>query len=146
MSREGDKTDPEMKRAYASAIRRLAKPALLRTVASVLPRRKERADELLAVLARTGEEGAEALIEQLTAAQSLSERRVFFDSLVKLKAGVGTLTHMLGDPRWYVARNAADLLGELNAVDAQDPLGELLRHDDDRVRRAATNALGKLGT
>ncbi len=144
--REGEKADPDMKRAYASAIRRLTKPALLRTVASVLPRQKERADEWLAVLARTGEEGAEALIEQLTAAQSLSERRVFFDSLVKLKAGVGTLTHMLGDPRWYVARNAADLLGELNAADAQDALGELLRHDDDRVRRAATNALGKLGT
>jgi HEAT repeat protein len=146
VSREADKTHPEMKRAYGAAIRRLVKPTMLRAVAAVLPRNKERTSEFLAVLSRTGEEGADALIEELTAAQSIAERRTFFNALVKLKAGVPALTHMLGDPRWYVARNAADLLGELNACDAEGPLAELLKHDDDRVRRAATNALGKLGT
>lgn len=146
VTREAQRADPEMKRAFAAAIRRLSKPTTLRAVASVLPRRKERVGEFIAVLARTGDEGAEALIEQLTAAQSLSERRVYFDALVRLKAGTSTLVHMLGDPRWYVARNAADLLGELGALDADVPLAELLGHDDDRVRRAAAHALGKLGT
>jgi HEAT repeat protein len=146
VQRETEKTDPDLKRAYAAAIRRLSKPTVLRAVASVVPRRKERADDFLTILARAGEEGAEALIEQLTAAQSLSERRAYFDSLVKLQTGASTLTHMLGDARWYVARNAADLLGELNATDADAPLAELLKHDDDRVRRAATNALSKLAT
>ena len=146
VQREPEKTDADLRRAYAAAIRRLSKPTVLRAVASVLPKRKERADEFLAVLARAGEEGAEALIEQLTAAQSLSERRTYFDALVKMQSGASTLTHMLGDARWYVARNAADLLGELNAAEADVPLSELLKHDDDRVRRAATNALSKLGT
>src|SRR5581483_716087 len=146
VKREGTKTDPEVKRAYAAAIRRLCKPTTLRTVAGILPKRKERLNDYLTVLARTGEEGAEALIEQLTAAQSLSERRIFFDALVTLKSGTTTLIHMLGDARWYVARNAADLLGELNCAEAESPLADLLRHDDDRVRRAATNALSKLGT
>jgi len=146
VAREAQRTDPDMKRALSAAIRRLSKPTTLRAVAAVLPRRKERIDEFLAILARTGDEGAEALIEQLTAAQSLSERRVYFDALVRLKAGTTTLVHMLGDPRWYVARNAADLLGELNAIDADVPLSDLLNHDDDRVRRAAAHALGKLGT
>jgi HEAT repeat protein len=144
--REAQRTDPDMKRAFAAAVRRLSKPTTLRAVAAVLPRRKDRVDDLLAVLARTGDEGAEALIEQLTAAQSLSERRIFFDALVRLKAGSATLVHMLGDPRWYVARNAADLLGELNATEADVALTDLLKHDDDRVRRAAAHALGKLGT
>jgi HEAT repeat protein len=143
---EAQRTDAEMRRAFAAAVRRLSKPTTLRAVASVLPRRKERLEEFLAVLARTGDEGAEALIEQLTAAQSLSERRVYFDALVRLKAGTPTLVHMLGDPRWYVARNAADLLGELNAAEADAALSELLAHSDDRVRRAAAHALGKLGT
>jgi HEAT repeat protein len=146
VAREAQRTDPEIRRAFAAAVRRLTKPTTLRAVAAVLPRRKERVDEFLAILARTGDEGAEALIEQLTAAQSLSERRIYFDALVRLKAGTTTLVHMLGDPRWYVARNAADLLGELNAIDADAPLSELLKHDDDRVRRAAAHALGKLGT
>src|SRR5579872_6706861 len=131
--REAAKTDPEVKRAYAAAIRRLCKPTTLRTVAGILPKRKERLNDYLTVLARTGEEGAEALIEQLTAAQSLSERRIFFDALVTLKSGTSTLIHMLGDARWYVARNAADLLGELNCGEAEGSLADLLRHDDDRV-------------
>ena len=143
---EASKADPEVKRAYAAAIRRLCKPTTLRSVAGILPKRKDRVNDYLAILARTGEEGAEALIEQLTAAQSLSERRIFFDALVTLKSGTSTLTHMLGDARWYVARNAADLLGELNCLEAEGALADLLRHDDDRVRRAATNALAKLGT
>jgi HEAT repeat protein len=146
VSREQEKEDPDLRRAYAAAIRRLSKPTVLRGVASVLPKRKERAGDYLAVLSRAGEDGAEALIEQLTAAQSLTERRVYFSALVTLKAGTSTLTHMLGDARWYVARNAADLLGELNCVEAEGPLAELLKHDDERVRRAATNALAKLGT
>jgi HEAT repeat protein len=144
--REASKTDPELKRAYGAAVRRLCKPTTLRVVAGILPKRKDHVNDYLSVLARTGEEGAEALIEQLTAAQSLSERRIFFDALVRLKAGTSTLTHMLGDARWYVARNAADLLGELNCLEAEAPLADLLRHDDDRVRRAATNALAKLAT
>jgi HEAT repeat protein len=146
VKREQEKTDPDLRLAYAAAVRRLSKPTVLRAVASVLPKRKERASDYLAVLARAGEEGAEALIEQLTAAQSLVDRRVYFSALVTLKAGASTLTHMLGDARWYVARNAADLLGELKAVEAEGPLAELLKHDDERVRRAATNALAKLGT
>jgi hypothetical protein len=146
VTREASRTDPELKRAYGATLRRLSKPTVLRGVASVLPRRKERLEEFVAVLVRAGDEGAEALIEQLTAAQSLSERRIYFDALVRLQSGQQTLVHMLGDPRWYVARNAAELLGELNAADADGPLAELLTHDDDRVRRAAAHALGKLGT
>jgi HEAT repeat protein len=45
-----------------------------------------------------------------------------------------------------VARNAAELLGEMQAREAEPQLTELLRHTDDRVRRAATSALMRLGT
>ena len=62
------------------------------------------------------------------------------------RPGVPTLIHMLGDARWFVARNAAELLGEMQAREAEPQLTELLRHSDDRVRRAATSALMRLGT
>lgn len=136
----------DLKRVYSMAVRRMSKPTLLRAVAQTLSRRKDRATESLAILSRTGEDGADALIEQLTAAQSLTDRRVFFDALLHLNAGVAALIHMLGDARWYVARNAADLLGEMQAAEAETPLVEMLKHDDDRVRRAAATALAKLGT
>ena len=144
VKREEALDEADLKRAYVMAIRRLTKPTLLRSVAQMLPRKRERYDEYMSVLIRTGEDGADALIEQLTSAQSLTDRRIYFDALVTLNAGVPALMHMLGDARWYVARNAADLLGEMVAEEALGPLAELLKHDDDRVRRAAITALAKL--
>jgi HEAT repeat protein len=146
LKRESALADADQKRAYTMALRRLNKPGLLRMVAALLPRRREKASEYSTVLARMGEDGADALIEQLSAAQSLSERRIYFDALVPLKAAVPALIHMLSDARWYVTRNAADLLGEMQAADADAPLAELLRHDDERVRRAAASALAKVAT
>ena len=134
------------KLAYGMALRRTNKPRLLRMVASLLPRHRERADEYTAVLARMGQDGADAAIEELTAAQSMGDRRILFDTLVKLKASIPALLHMLGDPRWYVVRNAADLLGEMPTPEAEAPLTKLLKHDDERVRRAAASALAKIGT
>jgi len=146
VARETALAENDLKRAYVMALRRLTKPTLLRAVATMLPRKRDRHEDYMLVLARTAEDGADALIDQLTSAQSLSDRRVFFDALVTLNAGVPALIHMLGDARWYVARNAADLLGEMQAEAAQGPLSELLKHDDDRVRRAAITALAKLSS
>ena len=146
VKREAGLVDADMKRAYVMALRRMCKPTLLRAVATMLPRKRDKADEYLAVLGRAGEDGADALIEQLSTAQNSSDRRVYFDSLISLNSGVTALIHMLGDARWYVARNAADLLGEMNTTEAEAPLAEALKHDDDRVRRAAANSLAKLGT
>lgn len=146
VSREARVSDSELRRAYVMAIRRLSRPPLLRAVAALLPRKREKTAEYLAVLVRTGEDGADALIDQLTQAQTAADRRCYYDVLIQLKAGVPALVHMLGDARWFVARNAADLLGEMKAAEAEGPLIDLLRHRDDRVRRAATYALVSIGT
>ena len=144
VKREAAAADPNLRRAYGMGVRRLAKKPMLAAVAPLLTSQREMYEELFAIFARTGDDGAEALIEQLNAAQSLAERRVYFDSLRKLNAGVQVLIHMLGDSRWYVVRNAADLLGEMSANDAESKLSELLQHDDDRVRKAAVSALSKM--
>jgi HEAT repeat protein len=144
--REPEIHEFESKRAFVMALRRLAKPLLLRAVAQQIPHAGERRAEFIGVLVRAGEDGADALIEQIAAVSGQTDRRAYFDALVQLQAGVPTLIHMLGDARWFVARNAAELLGEMQAKDAEPQLQELLRHEDDRVRRAATGALMRLGT
>ena len=145
--REPKIENPDLKRAYVMAIRRMSKPTLLRATAQLLPRSPAaKSQELMVVITRAGEDGADALIEQLVAAQTVTDRRIFFEALVHLNAGVPALIHMLGDARWYVVRNAAELLGEMGAADSETPLIELLKHDDDRVRRAVSVALAKLGT
>lgn len=144
VKRESAATNANLRRAYGMAARRLAKKPMLAAVAVLLASHRELYDDFFPIFARAGDDGAEALIEQLNAAQSLTDRRVYFDSLRKLNAGVQVLIHMLSDSRWYVVRNAADLLGEMSANDAEPKLTELLQHDDDRVRKAAVSALSKM--
>jgi HEAT repeat protein len=144
--RETDVEHFESKRAFAMTLRRLAKPELLRMVTRQLPHDAERREEHVAALARAGQEGADALIEQIAVVAHPDDRRIYFDTLLRLPTGVAALLQMLGDPRWSVVRNAADLLGEMQVAEAEQPLTALLRHDEERVRRSATGALMRLGT
>ena len=48
----------EINRAYVMAFRRLSKPALLRAVTTLIPKKPERKQHFYEVLSRTGEEGA----------------------------------------------------------------------------------------
>ena len=144
--REAKLPDGERRRAYVMTIRRMSKPAILRAVATLIPRKPEHRQQYCDVLVRTGEDGADALIEQVTQAQTAEDRKRLFEVLSELEMAVPALKRMLGDSRWFVVRNAADLLGEMVATQAEGALIALLRHSDDRVRRSATNALLKLGT
>ena len=144
VKREASATDANIRRAYGMAARRLAKRPILDAAAALLASRRDMYDDLLPVFIRAADDGAEALIEQLNAAQSLADRRVYFDALRKLNAGIQVLMHHLGDARWYVVRNACDLLGEMAANEAEPKLSELLQHEDDRVRKAAVSALSKM--
>lgn len=146
VEREARATSNDAKRTFTLAFRRVAKQGLLRGVTSLLPRKADAREKYVAVLVRAGEDGADALIDQLTHAQTSDDRRVYFDVLLRLNAGVPALVHMLGDPRWFVARNAAELLGEMQAKEAESPLAGMLSHNDERVRRAATESLLRLNT
>jgi HEAT repeat protein len=136
----------DMRRAYTIAIRRLSKATLLRGIAGLLPRRPELRDGLQDVMIRLGPDGAEALIDLLTTADSLTDRRAYLAALVRCRDAVPTLIHLLGDKRWYVARNATDLLGEMRAVEAENALLDVVRHREERVRRSVATALSRLGT
>jgi HEAT repeat protein len=136
----------ELRRAYTIGLRRLTKPTLLRGIAGLLPRRPEMRDALHDVLLRLGPDGAEALIDLLTAADSLTDRRAYLAALVKCRDAVPTLMHLLGDNRWYVVRNTTDLLGEMRATEAESALIEVATHREERVRRSVATALSRLGT
>ena len=138
--------NPELRRAYTIALRRLSKPTLLRGIAGLLPRRPDLRDALHDVLLRLGPDGAEALIDLLTTADVLTDRRAYLAALVKCRDAVPTLIHLLGDNRWYVVRNTADLLGEMRALEAENQLLEAVKHNEERVRRSVATALARLGT
>jgi HEAT repeat protein len=145
VKREDAVEEKSIKRQFSMSIRRLSTPSVLQCLVELLPRRRENYDQYMAVFEKSDEAGVEALVEALVAAPSIQDRRVFYDALLRLRSGIRTLMFMLGDPRWYVVRNAAELLGEMKSMEAEPELTKLLQHRDDRVRTAAAAALAKLG-
>ncbi len=143
---EEARADARVKRAYTMALRQLKTPRLIRLIAKLLPQRAGNATELLGLLGRWGQDATDALIEELKVADTLAERRTLFDALVTLRASIPSILHMLEDKRWFVQRNAAELLGELPSPEAEAPLARLLKHSDERIRRAAAVSLGKIAT
>lgn len=101
---------------------------------------------LLAALGWLGEPGGAALVAHLLAAETLAARRVYFDALRTLRLGVPLLVAALRHTQWYVARNAAALLGEMQVTDADAELVFCLDHPEPRVRAATATSLLALRT
>ncbi|MFN8666741.1 MAG: HEAT repeat domain-containing protein [Gemmatimonadaceae bacterium] len=146
VAREDEVTSADVKRSFVIQLRRLFKPGILRGVAQFVARRRELREEMAAVFVRAGETGAEVLVELMVASNVTSERRAFRSMVATCPSSTELLRHLLQDSRWYVVRNAAELLGEMGAVEADAALIATLRHSDARVRRAAVGALARLGT
>lgn len=139
---------PEVARksVWTSAFDKAATDSSLQLAASLLPEAGTETDVLRGMLKRAADSGAEALIALLPAANSLAKRRLYFDAIVDLGKGIPALIDALNSPQWFVIRNAALLLGEMKATEAERPLGRLLAHLDERVRIAAMSALVQMGT
>ena len=99
-----------------------------------------------AVLQRAGGDAVELLVGLLATAQSIRERKAYMTVLRGMRAGTERAIGMLDSREWFVARNVAELAGELRMEEAVAPLARLLGHGDSRVRRAAAVALSKIGS
>lgn len=135
----------EAREAWDAVLERLITPAIIQHLVQALPGESD-PTLALSVLARSREIGAKALINHLMAAPTIEERRAFCDAIVSIRAGIPLLIDALHHPQWYVVRNAALLLGQMRATEADQALIGLLEHPDDRVRKAAADALASLAT
>jgi hypothetical protein len=136
--------DPDVRRVFLVAGRRLTKPVVLRPIATLLVSHPATASRTERILQRVGQDGVDSVVDQYTSSRSVSERLVYRAVLARLPLAREALVQMLSDPRWYIVRQAAEFLGELGTDEAERPLADLLRHDDERVRRAATRALSRI--
>lgn len=131
--------------AIESLLRRLMRPGMLQLLAIRLPASQD-SGSLLQLFARSGDTGVECLLAQLLIAEDSVARRAYFDAIVAMDVGASLLYDTLRDPRWFVVRNAAALLGEMGIEQADVELLPLLEHADDRIRIAAARALIRLRT
>lgn len=103
-------------------------------------------DELLYLLVTLGARVVSPLLERLKKEEDRSARRRLITALIRQgKDAVPLLLKALNDPRWYVVRNIALILGEIRAEEAVGLLAGPLKHEDHRVRREVVRALGRIG-
>ena len=124
--------------------RMLAREALVQIARFVAdPRRGEAATR---VMQRRGSDSTDVLLGLLATAETMRERRAYSVALRGIPEGTRLIVQMLGHEKWFVARNVAEVAGELRLEEAVPELGKLLTHADARVRRAAAVALARIGT
>lgn len=145
-SREAWESADDRRRAIAGLLRKFRSPKTLGRLAPLLARGAPVREATTRVLAAAGTLGADAIIDALVAATERPRRRAFLDALREVPVAAGSLSLMLGDPRWFVVRNAAYLIGELRLAELESALFATRTHADERVRLAVFTALGKLGT
>ena len=129
----------------AALFERMATPHALQLLVDLLLDAPDSHDAVHRLLIRAGLPGARAVFEQLITVTELVDRRVLYDVAASLPATQIVARQYAHDPTWYVARNAAGLLGESRNQAAIPDLARLLRHLDTRVRVAAVVALGQIG-
>lgn len=141
--RESRTTDPQTRKLIGQSIRRMFTSALLEAIVKQLPGAGDRLPDFAVLLSYGGDPAIEKLADRLAESEQAKERRAIFSVLVQLKSGVPLFIHMLGDHRWFVVRNAADLLAQMGAPDAELPLLTALDSADVRARRSVVTALAR---
>jgi hypothetical protein len=142
---EGTLPPGSARNSFAIALKRLLSGSLLHSAVEHT-RDPAVSDAARQVLRRSGADGTEVLIQRLVQAETMADRRHYFDLLKGQGQGLRQVILMLGHPEWFAVRNIADLLGELRVGEAVTPLARTLRHPDARVRRSAALALARIGT
>jgi HEAT repeat protein len=137
-------TDDEMRRQFVVTVRRLTKPTLLRAFAMLYADLPVCAADTEQVLARFGEDGAEAVIDRIGSAPTAQVRTVYTELLRRLPGAVDALLAMLDDDREIIVERAVTLMVDTGHPELERALGELLGHRNARVRQAAARGLGTL--
>lgn len=97
------------------------------------------------ILVRNGKWSANALLERLLVEPDKGMRKVLLSLLVRIgEPAVPSIARRLQDLPWYFLRNLCFILGEIGASATVPGLVRMLSHKENRVRREAIQALGKL--
>lgn len=97
------------------------------------------------ILVRNGAWSADALLDRLLVESDKAKRKVLLFLLVRIgEPAVPSIVRRLQDLPWYFLRNLCFILGEIGASATVPGLVRMLSHKENRVRREAIQALGKL--
>ncbi len=139
-------THSELRPAWSAVFETAATREALCALIAALPSCGDAIASAIVVLKRSGDLGAELLLNEFFNGATLDGRRACFDVLIEIGRGTTTLLEMLEHEQWFIVRNAACLLGAFRSRSSEPELTNTLQHADERVRAAVVSALLQLDT
>jgi HEAT repeat protein len=134
---------PGLEKTVAELMHRAADPALVRLIAEPLrqTRSPEQVEMAVEYLRLIGEEGIEAFTELLGVENDRRVRTRMCEVLTRVGASaISILGGHVSDPRWYLARNAVNILGKSRQLGAAAAVTTAFEHPHPRVRLEAIRA------
>ncbi len=139
-------THAELRAAWTDVFESAATREALQALVTGLPTCGDSTAVAIVALKRSGDLGAQLLLDELLAGTSLDGRRACFDALIEVGRGTAKLLEMLDHEQWFIVRNAACLLGAFRSRSSEPELTNALKHADERVRAAVVSSLLLLDT
>ena len=138
---------PQHAHCCGKALSKLLPATPLERLVELLYQKKDDAAWLktAAVLFRwSGPAGVEKLFLRLQDEKTAANRMMLMRFIAQTgHVGLDAAHKRLSDERWYVVRNACQVLGEIKDPELLQNLAPVLRHTDDRVQKAAADVLIK---
>lgn len=138
---------PQHAHCCGKALNRLLPATPLERLVELLYQKKDDAAWLktAAVLFRwSGPAGVEKLFLRLQDEKTAANRMMLMRFIAQTgHVGLEAAHKRLSDERWYVVRNACQVLGEIKDPELLQKVAPVLRHTDDRVQKAAADVLVK---
>ena len=128
-------------RGHLIGLRRVFTRPLLEQFVAFAIRVSEEQPRVSEILAHSGPEGIELMIDQVKQSEVIGPRRFVHELLAATPAALPMILPLLASNRWHEVRHGADLLGRLGRPEAIEPLRGLAHHPDERVRKSAIEAL-----
>lgn len=141
----GERSDDATRMILARERRRVTPQSIVGAMVRLLPRPDISPIITKAVMA-LGRDGVDALLEAMSGTPSGVERRTYIEVLTLANDADEALLASLGSSQAELVRDAAEVAGRRRMESAIHPLGHLLKHNDERVRTAAWQALEQIGT
>ncbi len=133
----------------AGIVRRVTEhPLLDRLLAALWAGRETRVEQEVRIcLEVLAGEAVTPLVRVLGGEPRAGMRAILCDLLVSVgRDHVRELATFIGDERWYLVRNIANILGRLQNPEVVVHLERVIDHPEYRVRREVADALARLGT
>jgi len=137
--------DREQRDIVARERRRTVPSDVLEAMARLIPKSTE-SRSIARVLSAMGNDGAAALLNALSSANTHHERRAYIDALVACHDCDAAIIDVLGHQDPDMIRDAAEIIGRKRLTQAVPILARLLKHSKVDVRTTAWHALELIGT